>query len=58
MEIETLFKNYMQTMGLDPASSANSFVATFYNKYPNGLSKQYINYLKEHIPKYIQVSKP
>lgn len=39
MEIETLFKNYLQTMGLDSTSPVNSFVATFYNKYPQGLSK-------------------
>lgn len=56
-EITNLFRNYVQTMGLDPQSESNSFVANFYNKYPRNASKAEIDFMKEHLPKYVRVNK-
>lgn len=56
-EIDSLFNNYLQAVGVDPASDSNRFVATFYNKYPENLSKEQINFLKEHMPKHVTANK-
>ena len=54
-EIRDLFKNYAQISGAEPASERNAFVATFYNRYPASMNKEQIQFLKDHITKYVQI---
>ena len=55
VEIEDLFQNYLHTLGThpDPCKNMNTFIATFYNKYPEGLDQKTINFMKEYLPKTI-----
>lgn len=54
-EIENLFENYREALGLSSLSPASGFQATFYNKFPKNMSQQEIDFWKEHLPKVVKV---